>query len=301
MKLSRSLVPDLTALQTFAAAARHGNFTRAAEELNLTQSAVSRQIKDLEAQLGVALFERVRQRVVLSTAGQRLLPGVDHILAQTEALALRAVGSRDVTDHLTVATLPTFGSRWLMPRLPDFLARHPGVQVTLMTPNHPFDLAEAGVDVAIHYGKPFWPDARCTYLCRETLMPVAAPALADRPFGPDLPLLHLESRPMLWPEWLALQHEEVDAYRGHRFDQFALMIEGALAGVGAGLIPTYLIERELREGRLRILRDAPLTTEAAYYTVLPEHKASDPLCNAFTAWMRTAIEPRSEIPVVRRL
>lgn len=290
MKLSRSLVPDLTALQSFETAARHGSFTRAAVELNLTQSAVSRQIKDLEAQLGVALFERVRQRVVLSNAGLRLLPDVERLIAQIEALTLRAAGSRDVSGHLTIATLPTFGNRWLMPRLPDFLALHPGVQVTVATRDRPFDLAEAGVDIAIHYGKPVWPGASCTYLCSETLVPVAAPPLRGTPFGPDLPLLHLESRPMLWPEWLASQNEEADAFRGHRFDQFALLIEAALAGMGAGLIPTYLIERELHEGRLAILRDAPLTTEAAYYIVLPEDHASDPLCNAFGEWVRAKVQ-----------
>ncbi|SMO46927.1 LysR substrate-binding domain-containing protein [Paracoccus laeviglucosivorans] len=286
MKLSRSLVPDLSALQTFEAAARHGSFTRAAVELNLTQSAVSRQIKDLEAQLGVALFERVRQRVVLSSAGLRLLPDVEQLIAQIEALTLRAAGSRDVSGHLTIATLPTFGSRWLMPRLPDFLARHPGVQATVVARARPFDLAEAGVDIAIHYGKPVWPGATCAYLCSETLVPVAAPALADMPLGPDMPLLHMESRPMLWAEWLAANGSEtLQGFRGHRFDQFTLLIEAALAGLGAGLIPTYLIERELQQGRLRILRDTPLTTDAAYYVVLPEDHVSDPLCNAFSDWI----------------
>ncbi len=137
MKLSRSLMPELSALQAFEASARLGSFTRAALELNLTQSAISRQIRDLEALLGVALFDRVRQRVVLSATGQRLLPEAERILDGVSDLALRAASSRDVTGHLTVATLPTFGSRWLMPRLPDFLARHPGLQVTVLSRSGP--------------------------------------------------------------------------------------------------------------------------------------------------------------------
>jgi len=126
MKLSRRLIPDVTTLQAFECAARHGSFTQAAHELNLTQSAVSRQIKDLEEQLGVLLFERVRQRVVLSDDGRRFLPEVRKLLHQTEETMLRAMASASSEHSLAIATLPTFGSRWLTPRIPGFLAEHPG-------------------------------------------------------------------------------------------------------------------------------------------------------------------------------
>lgn len=295
MKLSRSRVPDILSLQSFEAAARHGSFTRAAEELNLTQSAVSRQIKDLEGQLGIALFERVRQRVVLSDAGARLMPDVVRLMGQVELLALRAAGSRDVRGHLSIATLPTFGSRWLVPRLARFLDRNPGLQATVICRSNPFDLRDAGVNVAIHYGQPVWPGATCTYLCGETVVPVASPAFVKRNGNTPLTsfLLHMESRPMLWAEWLAANGEGVeDAFRGHRFDQFTLLIEAAMAGMGVSLMPTYLIERELREGALQIVRDAPMTTDAAYYVVLPDDRASDPLCSAFLDWIREAVTER---------
>ncbi|MFC6462994.1 LysR substrate-binding domain-containing protein [Paracoccus aerius] len=246
MKLSRSQMPDLSALQAFEAAARHGSFTRAAVELNLTQSAVSRQIKDLEGQLGIALFERVRQRIVLSSAGERLRPEIESLLAGLEHLTLRAASSRDVTGHLAVSTLPTFGSRWLMPRLPQFLAQHPGVQVSLLSRTGHFDLGQAGVDVAIHYGKPAWPGATCRYLCAETVLPVAAPTLIDTDgaFLPDAPLLHMEPRPLQWPEWLSANGQDIGrGFQGHRFDQFSLLIEAATAGMGIALLPSYLIER----------------------------------------------------------
>lgn len=294
MKLGRRHVPDLLALQAFEAAARHGSFTRAAEELSLTQSAVSRQIKDLELQLGVALFERVRQRVVLSHAGARLVADAQRVLAQVEMLALRAAGSKDVTGQISIATLPTFGSRWLVPRLPAFLEQHPGLQVTVTSRSEPFDLNEAGVNVAIHYGQPLWPRAECTYLCGETVVPVAAPQLARQHKDQVLtaPLLHMESRPLLWMEWLASHGEtKTDGLRGHRFDQFALLIEAAMSGLGVALVPTYLVERELREGALEIVRDAPLRTDAAYYVVLPNDRVSDPACSAFLTWIRSCVTP----------
>lgn len=287
MKLSRSQLPDLAALQAFEAAARHGSFTRAALELNLTQSAVSRQIKDLETQLGIALFERVRQRIVLSTAGQRLRPEIERLLAGLEHLSLRAASGRDVTGHLSIVTLPTFGSRWLIPRLPDFLAAHPGLQVSVTARQGAFDLTEAGIDLAIHYGKPVWPGASCTYLCAETMLAVAAPAVVTGNTLPDnLTLLHLETRPMLWPEWLGAQGQPVArGFQGHRFDQISLLIEAALAGIGAALLPSYLIERELQAGDLRALTGGSLQTDAAYWVVIPDASASDPVPLAFRDWI----------------
>lgn len=291
MKLSRSQLPDLAALQAFEAAARHGSFTRAAVELNLTQSAVSRQVKDLENQLGIALFERVRQRIVLSSAGQRLRPEIEALLSGLEQLTLRAASGRDVTGHLAIATLPTFGSRWLMPRLPRFLATHPGLQITLTVQQGAFDMTESGVDLAIHYGKPAWPGASCSYLCAETVLAVAAPGIApDGGLTDEMPLLHLTSRPMLWPEWLRMQQlPETRGFQGHRFDQFSLMIEAALAGVGAALLPSYLIERELQSGLLVPLSGGALTTEAAYWVAIPDARASDPVPLAFRDWITTEV------------
>src|ERR1700712_419585 len=119
--MRRRLIPDIPSLHAFECAARHGNFTRAAEALNLTQSAVSRQIQELERQTGLILFERVRQRVILSEAGRRLLPDVRRLLLQSEQLMIEAVASANMVSSLSIATLPTFGDRWMIPRLPDFL------------------------------------------------------------------------------------------------------------------------------------------------------------------------------------
>ena len=292
MKLSRRLIPDVTTLQAFECAARHGSFTQAAHELNLTQSAVSRQIKDLEEQLGVLLFERVRQRVVLSEDGRRFLPEVRKLLHQTEETMLRAMATASSGHSLSIATLPTFGSRWLTPRLPGFLERHPGTVLNIASRSEPFDFEEENFDLAIHYGQPVWARAACSYLCGEMILPVASPALAAawKPAEPQellaAPLLHLATRPKLWSQWFELAEVATGtAYRGHRFDQFSMVIEAAISGLGFALVPLYLVEQEIAGGRLSVIFDRPMQTENSYYLVVPEGKLENPLSQAFRAWI----------------
>ncbi|MEP9373388.1 LysR family transcriptional regulator [Mesorhizobium sp. KR1-2] len=300
MNLSRTLIPDLAVLQAFECAARHGNFTKAAMELNLTQSAISRQIKTLESLLGVLLFERVRKRVILSAAGRQLLPEVSRLLLQLEELVLRARASADGKSVLSIATLPTFGSRWMLPRLPDFLARHPGIAVNVASRAEPFDFSVEDFDLAIHYGQPTWPRATCTYLCSETILPVASPSLMEAHsinHPGDLegkPLLHLATRPKLWVEWFERNGVAWEAaYKGNRFDQFAMIIEAAARGLGFALLPLYLIEDEIASDRLRIVFDRPMTTDNRYYVVLPEGKQDSALGLAFQSWLLTKVDPNT--------
>lgn len=300
MNLSRTLIPDLAVLRAFECAARHGNFTKAATELNLTQSAVSRQIKMLEALLGVLLFERIRKRVILSAAGRQLLPDVSRLLLQSEELVLRARASADGKNVLSIATLPTFGNRWMMPRLADFLQRHPDIAVDVASRGEPFDFAVEDFDIAIHYGQPVWPRATCTYLCSETIVPVASPILIGSSSVTraedlkDRPLLHLATRPRLWADWFernGLGSET--AYGGNRFDQFGMIIEAALRGLGFALLPVYLIENEIAAGRLQIVLDTPITTENSYYVVLPEGKQENVLARAFQSWLLEQVATRT--------
>lgn len=308
MNLSRAHIPDLAVLQAFESSARHGNFTKAAAELNLTQSAVSRQIKTLEDQLGVLLFERVRKRVLLSAAGRQLLPEVSRLLQQSEELVLRARAAAGGSQVLSIATLPTFGNRWLMPRLPDFLDRNPGTVVDIASRSQPFDLTAENFDLAIHYGQPVWAHATCSYLCSEIILPVASPALIetagiDRPEDmQNRPLLHLATRPKLWAEWFQLNGiGGEEAYRGHRFDQFAMIIEAAVLGLGFALLPLYLIEEEIDAGRLRMVLDRPMSTDNNYYVVLPEGRQESPLGQAFQTWLLEQVSKKSLVePPPRR-
>jgi LysR family glycine cleavage system transcriptional activator len=296
MNLARRYLPDLGALQAFECAARHGSFTRAAAELSLTQSAVSRQVKDLEQHLGTLLFERVRQRVVLSDDGKRFLPEARKLLQQSEATMLRAMATADARQTLSVATLPTFGSRWLSPRLPHFLAQHPGVVLNIGSRSAPFDFAKEDFDLAIHYGQPVWARATSIYLCSETIIPVASSALLSALHEPgaamtaallaEQPLLQLATRPKLWSQWFGMAGVEAHtAFRGHRFDQFSMIIEAAIAGMGIALVPRYLIETELRSSALVVVVDLPLETENSYYVVTPETKKTLPLAQHFTEWL----------------
>jgi LysR family glycine cleavage system transcriptional activator len=292
MNFNRASIPDLAVLQAFEAAARHGNFTKAAAELHLTQSAVSRQVRTLEVLLGVPLFERSRQRVHLSVAGRQILPSVQRLLVQSEELVVKARSAVDGSARLSIASLPTFCNRWLMPRLPQFLAARPGLTVEMTSRSAPFDLQDANVDLAIHFGQPIWANATCTYLCSEVILPVAAPALVRRGDvlgAADLlsvPLLHLATRPTLWAEWFRLGGAgDESAYRGSRFDQFSTVIEAALGGLGVALLPSYLIESELASGALVVIHDLPLTTDNSYYVVLPDGRSQRSLGLDFQQWL----------------
>lgn len=297
MKLNRRLMPDLVAIQAFECAARHASFTRAASELSLTQSAISRQVKDLEDHLGTRLFERIRQRIVLSEAGHRFLPEARRLLEQTEETMLRAMSSADSKSSLSIATLPTFGSRWLSPRLPDFLRSHPDAVVNVGSRSAPFDFEEENFEVAIHYGQPVWARGTCTYLCSESILPVASGKLAAQgaKITPadliDKPLLHLATRPKLWVQWFELAGLSREAaYRGHRFDQFSMIIEAATAGMGYALLPRYLIEQELESEILRVVVDLPLKTENSYYAVVPELKPQSAITQHFVTWLASQIQ-----------
>lgn len=291
MMLSRALIPDLGKLQAFESAARHGSVTQAGRELSLTQSTVSRQIRELEGQLGVPLFERVRQRVVLSQAGRKFLPDARKLLEQGEAAMLRAMaGSK--ASLLRLATLPTFGTRWLIPRLSGFLRAHPEVALDIASRSEPFDLEEQGFDAAIHYGQPIWANATCRYICQEVIVPVASPALfgGGQPESPDdlakIALLHLATRPKAWADWFRQTGvETASSFQGHRFDQFTMMIQAATTGLGVALLPLYLIEQELKAGQLKVMIDVPLPTENSYHFVMPNGKLDHPAANELYGWI----------------
>lgn len=299
MDLRRRLIPDMIMLQSFDSAARHLNFTRAAEELHLTQSSVSRHVQDLEAQLGVALFNRVRRQVVLTPAGEQFQREAARLLQDSRMMMMRALHTGDSPAPLRIAAPPTFASRWLVPRLPGFCAAHPQVQIDLITYGDPFPLAQENCDLAFHFGEPFWPQGACRYLCSENVIAVGAPGLLADPSAPTetllahLPLLQNAARPLQWQDWLEQAGLERDySLRGPRFDTFATTISAALAGLGLALLPDYLIEAELAAGALLALAAPPLVSIAAYYMATPEGGARSPMVQSFADWAGTQIRRR---------
>jgi LysR family transcriptional regulator, glycine cleavage system transcriptional activator len=285
-------LPSITCLESFECVARHGSVSRAAAELNLTQSAVSRQIHQLEELLDVALFERVRQRVVITDAGKLYLKDVNRIMADLKDSTSRVMACGGTASLLNLAVLPTFATRWLMPRLSGFLQQYPDITVNFATRTTQFDFEKEPFDAVIHYGSANWPGAVAHHLMDEDTVPVCNPKFeaANRIKTPaDLvgaTLLHQSTRTTAWADWFELMGvENSHPLRGPRFEQFAMIAQAAISGLGVALLPRLLIEDELSSGRLSALFDRPVRSASAYYVVVPEAKISSPLTAAFTQWI----------------
>lgn len=290
MAYARRLLPSMSLLTAFEAAARHESFTAAAEELCLTQSAVSRQIKVLEEALGADLFVRERQMVKLTGTGQTYAAEIRDALRHiaTATLTFRA---NPKGGTLNLAILPTFGAEWLAPRLSSFTEAEPEITVNLTTRLAPFDFENDHVDAAIHYGASEWAGAELDFLLAETVVPVCNPALRERhgfEQAADLasaPLLHLVSRPDAWEIWFHAQELEIGRLHGMLFDQFSTIIRASVAGLGVGLIPRLFIERELARGELiEAVPDGTLSTQG-YYLAWPVRRSNHPPLTAFRSWL----------------
>ncbi|WP_210345422.1 LysR substrate-binding domain-containing protein [Jiella flava] len=302
MKTPRRFLPSIGLLSAFEAAARTGSFTAASVELDLTQSAVSRQIRSLEEQLGVELFLRERQTVRLTAAGEAYAVDIREALRRisTASLNLRA---NPLGGTLNLAILPTFGTRWLSPRLPDFLQRNRGITLNLMTRLTEFDFHKDPVDAAIHFGSPQWPGTDSLMLMTEDVIPAASPELLARypairhPSDIlEMPLLHIASRPDAWEQWFAANAVVPDRLTGMLFDQFATIAQAAMSGLGVALLPTFLIEREIKMGDLVPLLDRPMRSRENYYLIWPRERANYPPLVAFRNWLAAlaALSPKDE-------
>jgi DNA-binding transcriptional LysR family regulator len=293
-------MPSMTSLQCFEAAARHLSFTLAARELNLTQSAISKQVAQLERQLQRSLFRRVRRRLQLTPEGSLYLQEVRKILAHVEMSTRQIVSYAGRNEVLRVATLPTFGARWLIPRLNGFRHRHPSIFLDMCNKLEPFDLLGEAADVAFSFGHGAWPAAECIRLLDEEVVPVCSPnILPPKPLGDpmeltDLVLLQNATRPEAWHDWFAsLDRHTEHSYHGPRFDTFDMAMRAARVGCGVALVPRFLADEELSEGKLVVPWNHSVASENAYYLAYPEHAAEVPKLRAFVDWV---LEHR-ELPV----
>lgn len=281
----------MMALRAFEASARHLSFSLAAEELNLTQSAVSRQIRMLETQLRVKLFHRVRQRISLSSAGRSYFPQVQECLSRLEEATLDLISHQGTGGVLNLAILPTFGTRWLIPRMNSFARLHPHVTVNFSTRAVKFDFATERLDAAIHFGALSWPGVVSDRLMGENVVVVCSPSLARkrlRNLG-DLAhhtLLQHTTRPQAWQEWLgAVGAQHVHALKGPRFEHFSMVIQAAVAGLGIAVMPEFLVQQELDSGELVVPFDQRVASSHAYYLVYPEEKRDLPALQSFREWL----------------
>lgn len=286
----RRFLPPTASLRAFEAAARTGSVTAAARELDLTQSAVSRQIIALEAQLGAALFHRERQTIRLTLAGDAYAREIREALRRIAAASL-ALRANPAGGSLTLACLPTWGARWLTPRLAGFLAANPGVTVNLLTRLVPFDFAREPFDAAIHFGVADWPGAAMMPLQREWVQPLCSPGLAatlalrSAEALLEAPLLHLESRPDAWERYLAQAGVAATGLHGPLFDQFSALEAAAIAGIGVALLPLALTEEARRDGRLVPAWEDRQESAEAYHLVWPVEREAHPPLRVFRDWL----------------
>jgi LysR family glycine cleavage system transcriptional activator len=283
-------LPPLNALKAFEAAARSESFTRAAQELNVTQGAVSHQVKALEATLGIKLFNRERQRLVMTEAGRDYLAvirdALDRIAAGTERLT-----QRQSSGVLTISTSPDFAAKWLVYRLGRFAESHPEIDLRVSATAHQVDFAREDVDVAVRHGDGNWPGLDVVRLCSERLFPVCSPKIVSGrnriTTASDLlkfPLLRLEDW-KTWTRWFAAAGVVEPVARGPVLNRASMLIDAAVDGQGIALARTALAAWDLINGRLVRPVDVSLKMSNTYWIVCPKATSSVPKITTFRKWL----------------
>ena len=287
----RRKIPSTVALVSFESAARHESFTKAAQELSLTQGAICRQIASLEDFLNVELFRRSRRGVKLTEAGLSYSRRVATQLDAVERDTLSVMGHTGA-NVIELAVVPTFGTQWLLPRLKDFQQQHPEVTVNLTNRTRPFLFADTEFDAAIYFGDADWSGTESHKLMGENPMPVCSPTLlaGRKNLTPEavaeLPLLQQTTRPYAWRQWFNAQNLNIARdLTGPRYELFSMLAQAAMHDMGIALIPPFLIQRELAEKRLVVANHNALSSIKAYYLMIPERKVESASLRAFRDWL----------------
>lgn len=289
--MSLRKLPSLTALRAFEAAARLMSFSRAAEELSVTHSAVSRQVRELEVFIGRSLFHRSTRRVSLTPAGARYASVLHRAFEEIAAGTLEAQ-RRDPHEPLVISTMDSFAVKWLIPRLPRFHERHPSIDVTVHTSDDPVDFWRTEVDVAIRYGPGRYAGCTSSLLMSEEVIAICSPTLLDgeQPLRTLADLAHhklLHHKDHDWLKWLrraGLRSESVA--RGMTMAHSLLVIEAAIQGDGVTLARRALVQDDLRAGRLVDPFGIGIPQDFSYYIVFPKGAAQDRRIKAFCDWVR---------------
>jgi len=296
-------LPPLNGVRAFEAAARYLSFTKAAEELSVTPAAVGQQVKTLEEYFGVQLFKRLTRALQLTEAGQLILPYLQNGFDQISE-ADRILRSRRDERILTVSVAPTFGAKWLVPRLPRFRRAYPDYDIRIDATDARADFSQDNIDVALRYGRGDYTGLQSECLLSEVAVPVCSPSLlqGDHPLNKpgDLrhhTLLHVhwkmesDAAPN-WRMWLrAAGVDDIDPDQGPQFSIESMVIEAAIEGQGVGLVSTAVVEQELADGRLvRPFReDAHGPNRFGYYLVYPSSNEMLPKVAAFRDWVHGEI------------
>jgi DNA-binding transcriptional LysR family regulator len=294
----RRKVPSLNALLIFESAARLQSFTQAADELALTQSAVCKQIANLEDWLGLALFSRIKKRVLLTPAGRDYAEKIRLHLDKIERDTLELMGHKEGSGILELAVIPTFATQWLIPRLPEFQSLRPDITINLSTKTSAFLFSDSPFHAAIHSGKAPWSGTIGDHLMPEDhAIPVCSPAMYQRVLGKrkrlqlndisNMPLLHLSTRLEDWRNWFELHDHpnDIPAVKGARYELFTMLLEACIAGLGVALIPRYMAKKEISSEKLVIPIDLSLPQHTSYFLVYPETQMNYPPLQAFRTWL----------------
>ncbi|WP_397459020.1 LysR substrate-binding domain-containing protein [Pseudomonas asplenii] len=299
----RRLTPSMSVLVAFEAAARHGSFTKAADELLLTQSAVSRQVQALEALLGVELFQRDGRRIELTAAGALYQHELSAALGRIRSATLKTIAFRSQEGVLHLGVLPTFGSKWLLPRMNDFYAKHPDIVVHIHSRIIQADLASAAgeMNAIIYAGSGSWPGFMSHPLLSEELVVVASPSALPEyrsttpaEIATSHSLLNVVSRPNAWSDWF--EHNGLDhrlMRQGPSFELTGHLIQAAMAGIGIGLVPRVLVQDEIKAGSLVVLFE-PMESGRCYYLAYANRYQNLPSLVAFSEWLLSLPFPEGD-------
>lgn len=287
------LLPSLNAIRTFEAVARHNSFTRAAEELNVTQSAASRLVRSLEEYLQVPLFTRQSRRIELTDQGRFYNELVRDSLDLIEAGTVELISSKEGKGTLSIGMLPTFGTRWLLPRLPSFQEAHPEISLNIISSDGELDFTRERIDVAIRFGHGQWTDAIIDPLMSEEIMVVCSPRLmqGDHPITSYDSLryhrlIRHSTRPDSWEHWFrSVGANRQDQQWGPSLEHFFMVIQAAIAGLGVALLPSFLVEDDIRAGNLVTPFADRIAGPGAYYLVTSSAKSELPRVKVFRRWL----------------
>lgn len=297
---SRKLLPPTHLLRAFVCTARHGSVALAAEELHVTAGAVSKQLLELERWLGLALFERLKKRLHLTPAGTRYLALIEPLLQRIEAATLELLSGSTPAGALLLSTMPTFGAKWLFPRLPAFRAQYPQIELRFLPYVKGYDFEDPALDCAIRFGEGPWPGACADYLVGREAIVIAPPKLPEA-LALRVPadvakhtLLRHVTTPQAWSDWCRQQGvEQVNPFAGPALDLVSNLVSAVQAGMGLALVPRCLVADEIATGTLAAPFTETLHRRAGYFLCYPQSKASLPALLCFRQWLLEAAQNMS--------
>jgi len=288
-------LPPLNSLKCFEAAGRLLSFTAAAKELNVTQAAISHQIKVIEDYLGLSLFDRYPRRLALTEPGKILLPEVIESFDRVSA-AIGSLAEEQHSNILSVRLAPSFTARWLSPRLKYFWLQYPEIDLCLYHAHDAVDFEREEIDIAVTYGKGDWPGVVADKLLSLEFYPVCSPAFLHK----DKPLTELDNLRYytllhdanyeIWNDWLKLAGLEINANKGTIIDDTNVLIQAAIDGQGIALGSTTFVEDYIDSGKLVKPFDIELVNESAYFVVCPESHLKNPAVRAFKEWLLSLVD-----------